>query len=101
MHPILEYDRTMKTSQAPTTRQPDDTRASIAFRVVAAVATCLLVVLGSASMHGGAAADSLTWFTGLLAGGCVFVLADILLAVLVVGIPPGLFVLALVGLLSR
>jgi hypothetical protein len=37
----------------------------------------------------------------LLVSGCVFVLADWLLALLVVGIPPGLFVLALVGLMTH
>jgi hypothetical protein len=37
----------------------------------------------------------------LLAGGCAFVLADHLLAFLVVALPPGLFVLALVGLMTH
>jgi hypothetical protein len=91
----------MKISQAPSTRQPDDTRTSMPFRVLAAVATCLLVVLGFASMQSGAATSVLTWGVALLASGCVFVLADILLAFLVVGIPPGLFILWLTGLLTR
>jgi hypothetical protein len=38
---------------------------------------------------------------GLFAGTCVFVLADLLVAFLVVAIPPGLFILSLVGLLAR
>jgi hypothetical protein len=80
---------------------PDDTRTSIAFRVLIAIATCLLVVVGFGSMQNGAAAHPLSWGAGLLVGGCVFVLADILLALLVVAIPPGLFVLALVALLMH
>jgi RsiW-degrading membrane proteinase PrsW (M82 family) len=101
MNPILEYEKTMNTSPLSSARQPDDTRASMAFRVLVAVVTCLLVVLGLISIQNGAAAEPLAWAAGLLVGGCVFVLADILLAFLVVAIPPGLFVLSLAGLLAR
>jgi uncharacterized membrane protein YdjX (TVP38/TMEM64 family) len=91
----------MNISQATSTRQPDATRTSMSFRVLAAVATCLLVVVGLASMQPGAASSPLTWGAALLAGGVVFVLADVLLAFLVVAIPPGLFILSLAGLLAR
>lgn len=73
----------------------------MAFRVLAAAVTCLLVVLCFASMQNGATSSTMTWGAALLLGGCVFVLADILLAFLVVAVPPGLFVLALIGLLMH
>jgi hypothetical protein len=101
MNPILEYNRTMKLSQPPLARQPDHTRTSLVFRVLVALAACVLVMLGFAWMQTGGADSSLTWGAALLAGGCVFVLADILLAFLVVAIPPGLFILWLAGLLAR
>jgi hypothetical protein len=101
MNPMLECERTMKISPLSPASLPDDTRTSIAFRVLIAFATCLLVVLGFASMQNGAAADPLTWGAALLASGCVFVLADIVLSCLIVAIPPGLFVLALVALLMH
>jgi hypothetical protein len=91
----------MKTSPLSPAALPDDTRTSIAFRVLTAVATCPLVVLGFASVQSGAAANPLIWGAALLASGCVFALTDILLAFLVVGIPPGLFVLALLALLMH
>lgn len=71
----------------------------MAFRVLMAVATCLLALLGAATMQNAPVSGPLAWGEVLLAGGCVFVLADYLLALLVVAIPPGLFVLALVGLI--
>jgi hypothetical protein len=101
MNPILERDRTMKISQPPSARQTDDTRTSMAFRVLIAVATCLPIVVGFTSAQNRDAANPLLWSAALLVGGCVFVLADILLAFLVVCIPPGLFVLALVALLMH
>ncbi|MGJ7916160.1 hypothetical protein ACI48D_11855 [Massilia sp. LXY-6] len=101
MNPILDYDSTMKISQLPPAQQPDYTRTRIAFRVLVAVATCLLVVLGSVSIQNGTAPSPLTSGGALLAGGCVFVLADILRAFLVVAIPPGLFILSLAGLLAN
>jgi hypothetical protein len=101
MNPILDCERTMKISPLSPAAPPDDTRTSIAFRVLIAVATCLLVVLGFASMQKGAAAHPLTLGAALLASGCVFVLADVLLACLIVAIPPGLFVLAFVALLKH
>jgi hypothetical protein len=101
MNPILEHAKTMKTPPLSSARQPDDTRTSMAFRLLAAAVTCLLVVLCFASMQHGAASSTMTWGAALLLGGCVFVLADMLLAFLVVAIPPGLFILSLVGLLAR
>jgi hypothetical protein len=67
------------------------------FRVLLVVATCLLVALGSTSMQNDLVSGPFAWSAALLAGACVFVLADYLLALLVVAIPPGLFVLALIG----
>jgi hypothetical protein len=90
----------MKISQLSSARQPDDTRTSTAFRVLVAVATCFLVVLGLATQDN-PVSGPLAWGAALLAGGCVFILADGLLAFLVIGIPPGLFVLALAGLLAH
>jgi hypothetical protein len=72
----------------------------MAFRVLAAVATCFLVVLGF-KMQSNPIGGPLAWYAVLLVSGCVFVLADWLLALLVVGIPPGLFILALVGLMTH
>jgi hypothetical protein len=100
----------MKISLSPSVKQPDETRTSIVFRVAVAVASCLFVALGSVSMGSIATVAPLTWMTGLLAGACVFVLlagacvfvlADLLLACLVVAIPPGLFILSLAALLVR
>jgi hypothetical protein len=90
----------MKISLSPSVQQPDEARTSIVFRVAVAVASCLFVALGSVSM-GSIATVPLTWVAGLLAGACVFVLADLLLACLVVAIPPGLFMLSLAALLVR
>jgi hypothetical protein len=101
MNPVLEYESTMNISQPPPARHPDHARTSLAFRVLVTVVTCPLVVLGLASLQDGSATNPLTWAAALLAGGCVFVLADVLLAFLVVGIPPGLFVLSLIGLLMH
>jgi hypothetical protein len=101
MNPFSEYDRDMKISQPSSARQRDDTRASMAFRVMVSIATCLLVVLGSTTMQNAPVCGPLAWGAVLLAGGCAFVLADHLLAFLVVALPPGLFVLALVGLMTH
>jgi hypothetical protein len=101
MNPTLEYERIMNISQPPPARQSDHTRTSLVLRVLIALAACLLFMLGFASMKNGTAADPVTWAGGLLAGASVFFLADILLAFLVVAIPPGLFILSLVALLAR
>jgi RsiW-degrading membrane proteinase PrsW (M82 family) len=90
----------MKISQPSSARQPGDTRTSTAFRVLVAVATCFVVVLGFKTQSN-PISGPLAWCAVLLVSGCVFVLADWLLALLVVGIPPGLFVLALVGLMTH
>jgi hypothetical protein len=91
----------MKISLSPSVQQPDETRTSIVFRVAVAVASCLFVALGSVSMGSIATVAPLSWVAGLLAGACVFVFADLLLACLVVAIPPGLFILSLAALLIR
>jgi hypothetical protein len=101
MFPNLDYATAMKISQPPSVQQPDETRTSIIFRVVVAVASCLFVLLGPAPIQSAATAHPLAWAAGLLAGACVFVLADLLLAILVVAIPPGLFILSLAALLAH
>jgi hypothetical protein len=86
------------TSLSPRVHEPG---ASLAFRTVAAIATSLLVLLWTSTLEAAGFSATLPWAAAVLALGLVAAFADKLLAVLVVGIPPGLFVLWMAGLLTH
>lgn len=94
----LEHHQDMTPTLAGTTRHPENVRTSLPFRLTTAVVTGLLALLGASALDSIEAGSMAAWGMALLAGGCVFVFSDLLLPLLVVAIPPGLFILTLVGL---
>lgn len=80
--------------------QPGPTRTSLAFRLTWSVAIGLLILLCSAIQDGNGTGAASTWTMASLASACTFMFADFLLPMLVVAIPPGLLILAVIGLKS-
>ena len=91
----------LTSAAAAPTQTPRATHTSFAFRLSAALATALLVLAAASALLGLDATGAPAWGLAMLSGAGLFFLSDLLLPVLVVAIPPGMFVLALVGLLRR
>lgn len=96
----LEHQNDGKLAATEMTGHSRPTRASLAFRLSSALVVGLLVLLVADLQGGMAAGTALTWSMASLAGAAVFVFSDILLPLLIVATPPGLLILAVIGLRS-
>lgn len=97
----MEHQNNITSASAGTTGQPKPARTSLAFRLTCAVAVGLLVLFVSLEANiqaGVGTGTTFAWTMTSLASAAVFVFADFLLPLLVVAIPPGLLVLAVIGL---
>jgi hypothetical protein len=90
--PAIRPIRSMITSSPHT---------STAFRVWAAVLAAASVLLAFQLLHPVGLARPLPWACAMLAGSFVFVFADILVALFVVALPPGLLIATLAGMMLR
>jgi hypothetical protein len=97
----LKHHIELPSAAARTTQAPRSARTSFAFRLSASLATALLILAATTSLLDLDITEAPAWGLALLSGAGLFFLSDLLLPVLVVAIPPGMFVLALVGLLRR
>ena len=88
----------LNTAPAAALQDPNITRPSLPFRWLTAVVTCLLVLLLVETNRAAGASHALPWAMALIAGAGVFVFSHLLLALLVVAIPPGLAILGIIGL---
>jgi hypothetical protein len=84
--------------QAMITSSP---RSSTAFRTWAAVLAAASVLLAFHLLHPAGLCRPLPWACAMLAGSFVFVFADILVALFVVALPPGLLIATLAGMMLR
>jgi hypothetical protein len=94
----LEHQNNIKSASVGTADQPGPTRTSLAFRLTCSLVIGLLVLLWAAIQDGRGTGTASTWAMASLASTGVLVFADFLLPLLVVAIPPGMLVLAIIGM---
>ena len=97
----MKHHIELSSATAATTQALQSARTSFAFRLSVAIAGAFLVLVATTTLLGLDITEAPAWGLALLSGAGLFFLSDLLLPVLVVAIPPGMFVLALVGLLRR
>lgn len=96
----LEHQNDGNLAATGTTGYSQPTRTSLAFRLTCSVTLGLLILLWS-GIHGGELTSvTSTWAVATAVCGGVFIFSDQILPVLVIAIPPGLLILAIVGLYS-